>query len=79
MVFLKKVPSVHDFVAHDAVEVCFFVLFYCLTELLPMQIVLLQLRVSRSKLRASRSSSQLSPSINSLDVPSPVYVESLLD
>ena len=63
----------------DAVEVCFFVLFYTLTELLPLLILLLQLRVSPTKHTISRSASQISPSINSFEQPSPIIMDQLLD
>jgi hypothetical protein len=79
VVFLKRIRSVRKFVNKDAVEVCFFVLFYTLTELLPLLILLLQLRVSRTKHTISRSSSQISPSINSIELPSPIILDQLLD
>lgn len=66
--FLKQVHSVRQTIDQGPTELCILVLFYSLTELLPLVVLLFQLRISTAQAFPSRSSiNQASPSINSVD------------
>ena len=64
--FLKEVGTGHPENAPQ-VKVSFLVLLYCVTELLPLSILICQLQVSSKRLASSPAVSDASPSINSLE------------